>query len=76
MKTNSDTFEVNDSDQAQKLILNFLDENEIRFFFEPNANVEEQDKFDDLLSYCKDLSSRTVLSLVIDKGSHQYHIKT
>ena len=72
LENNSDTFRVTNSDEAQNLILDFLDNNEIRFFYAPNTNVEEKDKFDDLLSYCKDLCGRTVLSLVADKGSHQY----
>ena len=74
LKTNSDNICVNDKMEAQKLILEFLDQNEIRFFFDPTC-TEEKEKFDDLLSYCKDLTGRTVLSLVIDKGSHQYSLK-
>ena len=54
------------SDEAQNLILDFLDQNEIHYFFDP-SNAEEVDKFDDLLSYAKDLAGRTVLSLVTDK---------
>ena len=34
--------------------------------FDP-SNTEELDKFDDVLTYCKDLAGRTVLSLVTDK---------
>ena len=71
LETNSDTISITDSAGAQKLILDFLDQNEIRFMFD-SKNVEEHDKFDDLLSYCKDLAGRTILSLVTDKGSHQY----
>ena len=71
LENNSDSLSVTDSGKAQSLILDFLDKNEIRFFFDPDKGVEEKDKFDDLLSYCKDLCGRTVLSLVTDKGSHQ-----
>ena len=71
LENNSDSIDVTDSDKAQKLILDFLDKNEIRYFFAPNSEVEEQDKFDDLLTYCKDICGRTVLSLVTDKGGHQ-----
>ena len=63
---NSDKIRVTDSAEAEKLILDFLDQSEIKYSFDSN-NVEEVDKFDDLLTYCKDLAARTVLSLVIDK---------
>ena len=63
---NSDNICVNDSAGAQKLILDFLDQSEIKFMFDP-SNTEELDKFDDVLTYCKDLAGRTVLSLVTDK---------
>ena len=68
IKNNSDSFNVTDSDSAIGLILDFLDKNEIRYFYDPTVDNEENDKFDDLLSYCKDLCGRTVLSLVTDKG--------
>ena len=58
--------EVNNEDQAEQLVLDFLNKCEIKYYFDPE-NCEEKDKFDDLLSYCKDLCSRTVLSLVFDK---------
>ena len=70
LENHSDSFNVTSSDKAQSLILDFLDRNEIHFFYNPKGTVEEQEKFDDLLSYCKDLCSRTVLSVVLDKGGH------
>ena len=76
LEENSDSFRVTDSEKAQLLILDFLDKNEIRYFFDPTSNVEEQDIFDDLLTYCKNLAGRTVLSLVMDKGRHQIWIRT
>ena len=57
---------MTDSEGAQQLILDFLDWAQIRFMFDPN-NAEELDKFDDLLSYCRDLAGRTILGLVLDK---------
>ena len=66
LDANSEVINVVDSNGAQKLILDFLDQNEIRFLFDPDTS-EELDKFDDLLTYCKDLAGRTVLSLVTDK---------
>ena len=71
LKNNIDSLEVTDTDSAKKLILDFLDTNEIRYFFDPNINDDENDTFDDLLTYCKNLCGRTVLSLVLDKGRHQ-----
>ena len=70
LENHSDSFNVTSSDKAQSLILDFLDRNEIHFFYNPKGTIEEQEKFDDLLSYCKDLCSRTVLSVVLDKGGH------
>ena len=61
---------VTNVEEAEALILDFLDVNEIRFFYDPNCTSEEIDVFDDLLTYGKDICSRTVLSLMIDKGSH------
>ena len=71
LKDKSHSFEISDSDSAKELILDFLDTNEIRYYFDPSKNDDENDKFDDLLTYCKNLCGRTVLSLVIDKGRHQ-----
>ena len=71
LKNNNDSFNVTDSDSAKKLILNFLDTNEIRYYFDPSINDNEDDTFDDFLTYCKNLCGRTVLSLVLDKGRHQ-----
>ena len=53
----SDSISVTNSDEAQNLILDFLSKNEIRFFQDPNGEMEESDKFDDLLTYAKDLCS-------------------
>ena len=59
---------VEDSSAAQKLVLDFLSESGIKFFLDLNNTEEtETDKFDDLLSYSKDLCTRTVLSTVCDK---------
>ena len=66
----SDNFMVTNVEEAEALILDFLDVNEIRFFYDPNCTSEEIDVFDDLLTYGKDICSRTVLSLMIDKGSN------
>lgn len=66
LEKNIDTVKVESELEAQKLILKFLDENGIVYYFDPEIS-EEKEKFDDLLSYCRDLCSRTVLSLVSDK---------
>ena len=65
----SDNFMVTNVEEAEALILDFLDVNEIRFFYDPNCTSEEIDVFDYLLTYGKDICSRTVLSLMIE-GSH------
>ena len=43
---------------------------EIIYYYDPQ-NTEEKEIFDDLLTYSRDICSRTVLSLVIDKVSEQ-----
>ena len=63
---NCDTIKVDSTAEAEKLILDFLQSSGIVFFFDPK-NANEADVFDDLLSYCRDLCSRTVLSVVSDK---------
>ena len=66
LKVNTDTLDITSETEAEDLIINFLDQNGIRFYYDP-ANCNEEEKFDDLLSYCRDLCSRTVLSVVSDK---------
>ena len=63
---NGGEINVNTKKEAQDLILDFLDKSDIKYVFE-FSNASETSKFDDLLSYCRDLCSRTVLSLVLDK---------
>ena len=67
LETHGDSMDVRDSVSAQAMILDFLEESEIKFVYDP-TNTVENSKFDDLLSYAKDLCSRTVLSITIDKG--------
>ena len=66
IEKNASTLKVENEEEAHQLILDFLEENSIFYYYDPD-NCEEKDKFDDLLSYCRDLSSRAVLSLVADK---------
>ena len=66
LATSNATIEITTEAQAEQLILDFLQQNEIKFYYDP-GHSEEKDKFDDLLSYCRDLCSRTVLSVVFDK---------
>ena len=63
---NGDNLNVDSEQKAQELVLKFLQENGIVFFYDPDVSVETE-KFDDLLTYCRDLASRTVLSVVSDK---------
>ena len=66
LENNSDKIRVTNSSEAQQLILDFLDECDIKYVLDIE-NPGEKNKFDDLQSYCKDLSSRTIFSLVLDK---------
>lgn len=55
-----------DFDSARDLVLNFLEKYDIKYFVD-DKNTEEKEPYDDLLTYTKDISSRTVHSLVMDK---------
>ena len=66
LETNGDAIDIQNEADAEQLILDFLAKYEIKFFYDPD-NCEEEDKYDDLLSYAKDLCSRTVLSVIFDK---------
>ena len=55
---------------ATDLILKFLSVSDIKYFYDPN-NFDEKDKFDDILSSCRDNAGRTVLSMVSDKVEHE-----
>ena len=57
-------------DEAKNLILSFLDEYDIKYFYDQN-NFNEKKVFDDILSSCRDLAGRAVLSLVADKAEHE-----
>jgi hypothetical protein len=63
---NTESLHVNTKAEAEKLIFDFLDKSDIKYVYDIK-NAGEKLKFDDLLSYCRDLCSRTVLSLVLDK---------
>ena len=58
-------FQVNSQKKAEHFILEFLKFSKIEFFFQPNRS--EDKKADDLLTYCRDMCSRLVLSLAIDR---------
>jgi hypothetical protein len=61
LETYGDSMDVRDSDGVQIMILDFLEKSDVKFVYDPK-NTEENAKYDDLLSYGKDLCSRTVLS--------------
>ena len=50
---------------AEMFVLEFLKSSKIEFFFQVSRS--EDKKADDLLTYCRDMCSRLVLSLVIDR---------
>ena len=62
----SDSLHITTKVDAENLILDFLDVSDIKYVFDID-NAEEKLKFDDLLSYCRDLCSRSVMNLVLDK---------
>ena len=55
---------------AHKLILDFLHVMDIKFYYDPK-DYEERKRFDDVLSNCRDLAGRTLMSLVSDKVEHE-----
>ena len=57
---------VTDEASAEAFVLNFLKQSKIVFFFEENE-TEEDSIADDLLTYCRDMASRLVLSLIFDR---------
>ena len=57
-------------DGAVKLILDFLKNMDIKYFFDPDNN-EELGVHDDMMSSCKDTAGRTVVSLVLDSVEHE-----
>ena len=57
---------VIDEASAEAFVLNFLKLSKIAFFFEENENVEDSTA-DNLLTYCRDMASRLVLSLIFDR---------
>ena len=61
---------VKTEDGAKCLILRFLKESDIKYFYDIE-NFNEKEKFDDILSSCRDIAGRCVLSLVADKVEHE-----
>ena len=57
---------VTDETSAEAFVLSFLKQSKIAFFFEENVIVEDVTA-DDLLTYCRDLASRLVISLIFDR---------
>ena len=55
---------------ATDLIIMFLSVSDIKYFWDPD-NFDEKEKFDDVLSSCRNNAGRTVLSLVADKVEHE-----
>ena len=66
LEANGESLQITTETEAEQLILDFLEQSGIKYYFEPE-NFEEKDEHDDLLSYCRDLCSRTVLSILSDK---------
>ena len=66
-KHNPEAFKkVVDEKSAEQFVLDFLKYSKIVYHFEMDG-VKEDEKADDLLTYCRDMASRLVLSLVFDR---------
>ena len=63
---NPDVVRTSNPTEAKMMILKFLDDSDIKYFYD-KENADEKYKFDDLLSMCRDLCSRTVHAMVTDK---------
>ena len=61
---------VKTKEGARNLILKFLKETDIKYYYDPE-NFDETDHFDDVLSACKNNASRSVMSLVADHVEHE-----
>ena len=57
---------VMDEGSAEAFVLCFLEESKIAFFYQKNG-IEEDKNADDLLTYCRDMASRLVISLIFDR---------
>ena len=55
---------------AVNIILKFLDFMDIKYYYDPENN-EERQVHDDMMSSCRDLAGRTVISLVLDSVEHE-----
>ena len=55
---------------AVKFILDFLEEVDIKYHYDPE-NIEEKDLYDDMMTSCKDNAARTVISLVLNSVEHE-----
>lgn len=69
MNSSVDTFPRNE-EGAKDLILTFLKKAGIKYYYELE-NYDEEHPYDDALSACRSLASRTVLSLVADTAVHE-----
>lgn len=60
---------VVDEESAEAFVLHFLEESKISFYFsEDQAVKDDQDAdADDLITYCRDMVSRLVISLIFDR---------
>ena len=57
--------QVSSEQTAETFVLEFLKASKIEFYYQSDRS--EDDAADDLLTYCRDMVSRLLLSLVIDR---------
>ena len=55
---------------ATDMLLTFLSECDIKYYYDPN-NFNEKQPFDDALSSCRSIASRTLLALIADTVVHE-----
>ena len=60
---------IDSEGSAEAFVLQFLEHSKIEFFF--RVDRTEDDKADDIKTYCRDVCSRLVLSLIIDRCEKQ-----
>ena len=57
--------EVNSEESAEIFVLNFLESSKIEFYYKEDR--AEDEGADDQITYCRDMASRLLLSLAIDR---------
>ena len=62
---------VRTKEKAKDLLLSFLDTTGIQYHYNPDKTDDNQEAFDDILTSCKDIASRTLVSMVLKSVEHE-----